>query len=100
MVLIALYQRISLINFSQNLMRQDKTAVKKLKKNLTQFTNSSWFGQITNSEHGMDIWKLWQKAFGLPELYDEVHKEYLEYYDYVVSNNQSRISMILMIFML
>lgn len=46
----------------------------------------------------MDIWKLWQKAFGLPELYDEVHKEYLEYYDYVVSNNQSRISMILMIF--
>ena len=98
MVLIALYQRISLINFSQNLMRQDKTAVKKLKKNLTQFTNSSWFGQITNSEHGMDIWKLWQKAFGLSELYDEVHKEYLEYYDYVVSNNQSRISMILMIF--
>ena len=35
MVLIALYQRISLINFSQNLMRQDKTAVKKLKKNLS-----------------------------------------------------------------
>ena len=98
MVLIALYQRISLINFSQDLMRQDKTAVKKLKKNLTQFTNSSWFGQITNSEHGMDIWELWQKAFGLPELYDEVHKEYLEYYDYVVSNNQSRISMILMFF--
>lgn len=98
MLLIALYQRISLINFSQDLMKQDKTAVKKLKKKLTQFTNSSWFGQITNSEHGMDIWKIWQDSFGLPELYDEVHKEYLEYYDFVVSNGQSRISTILMLF--
>lgn len=98
MVLIALYQRISLINFSQDLMKQDKTLIKKLKKNLTRFTNSSWFGQITNSEHGMDIWESWQKAFGLHELYDEVHKEYLEYYDFVVSNGQSRISSILMIF--
>lgn len=98
MVLIALYQRISLISFSQDLMKQDKTAVKSLKKKLTQFTNSSWFGQITNSEHGMDVWKICQKAFSLPDLYDEVHKEYLEYYDYIVSNGQSRISMILMIF--
>lgn len=98
MVLIALYQRISLINFSQDLMRQDKTLIKKLKKNLTKFTNSTWFGQITNSEHGMDIWETWQKAFGLHELYEEVHKEYLEYYDFVVSNGQSKISAILMIF--
>lgn len=98
MVLISLYQRISLINFSQDLMRQDKTAIKGLKKKLTQFTNSSWFGQITNSEHGMDIWKIWQEAFSLPELYEEVYKEYIEYYDYVVSNGQSRISMILMLF--
>ena len=97
MVLISLYQRISLINFSQDLMRQDKTAVKSLKKKLTKFTNSSWFGQVTNSEHGMDIWKIWQHAFNLPELYDEVHKEYLEYYDFVVSNGQSRINTILML---
>lgn len=98
MLLISLYQRISLINFSQDLMKQDKNAIKDLKKQLTQFTNSSWFGQVTNSEHGMDIWKAWQEAFGLDELYNEVHKEYLEYYDYVVSNSQSRISSILMIF--
>ncbi len=98
MVLISLYQRISLINFSQDIMKQDKTAIRGLKNKLTQFTNSSWFGQITNSEHGMDIWKIWQKSFDLPELYDEVHREYIEYYDYVVSNNQSRISTILMLF--
>lgn len=98
MLLISLYQRISLINFSQDLMKQDKTAVRGLKKKLTQFTNSSWFGQVTNSEHGMDIWKSWQNAFGLEELYDEVHKEYLEYYDYVVSNTQSRSSTIIMMF--
>lgn len=97
MVLISLYQRISLIGFSQNLMKQDKTAVKDLNRKLTRFTNSIWFGQITNSEHGMDIWKIWQDAFSLPELYEEVHKEYMEYYDYVVSNGQSRINVILML---
>ncbi|MEG2348756.1 MAG: hypothetical protein RSB67_03820 [Clostridia bacterium] len=95
MLLLAFYQRISLINFSQDLMKNDKTMVKKLKKKLTNFTHLSWFSQITNSEHGMDIWKKWQKAFGLSELYEEVHKEYIEYYDFVTASGQDRINIIL-----
>jgi hypothetical protein len=97
MLLLAFYQRMSLINFSQNLLKKDKTKIPKLNKELTKFTHFSWFSQITNSEHGMDIWKRWQNAFELSELYDEVHKEYVEYYNTVVTSGQSKINIILII---
>lgn len=95
MLFLAFYQRISLINFSQDLIKKDKTMVQKLKKNFTNFTHFSWFGQITNSEHGMDIWKRWQTAFELPELFEEVQKEYIEYYDFVVASGQDKINVLL-----
>lgn len=97
MLLLAFYQRISLINFSQDLLKEDKTMVKTLKKRFTKFTNISWFSQITNSEHGMDVWRKWQQAFELHTLFEEVRKEYMEYYDFVVANGQERINQILMI---
>lgn len=97
MLILAFYQRISLINFSQDLLKKDKTMINKLKRKLTNFTHFSWYSQITNSEHGMDIWKKWQNAFGLEELYDEVHKEYIEYYDFVVASSQQKINVILLI---
>ena len=71
-LLLAFYQRLSLINFSQDLLKKDKTRVKELKKDLTKFTHFSWFSQITNSDNGMVIWKKWKEAFELEELYDEV----------------------------
>ena len=45
----------------------------------------------------MDIWENWVKAFKLKELYDEVHKEYLEYYDFVRATGQERFNLVLMI---
>jgi hypothetical protein len=97
MLLLAFYQRMSLINFLQDLLKKDKTMIPKLNYELTKFTHFSWFSQITNSEHGMDIWKRWQSAFELSELYDEVHKEYVEYYNTVVTSGQSKINIILII---
>ncbi len=97
MLLIAFYQRMCLINFLQDILKKDKTMISKLNKDLTKFTHFSWFSQITNSEHGMDIWKRWQKAFELTELYDEVHKEYIEYYNQVVTSGQSKINVILIL---
>lgn len=95
MLLLAFYQRVSLINFSQDLIQNSKHTIKPLKKKLNKFTHSSWFSQITNSENGMDIWKKWQEAFELKELYDEVHREYLEYYDYIATNGQDKINILL-----
>lgn len=97
MLYLALYQRISLINFSQYLLRFDKTMIAKLNTKLTEFTHSSWFNQITNSEHGSDIWLKWQQAFRLDQLYDEVHREYMEYYELIKASNESQINFIFII---
>ena len=97
MVLLGLYQRISLLNFSQELLKSNQQKVKNMQHKLTKFVNFTWFSQITNSEHGTDLWKRWQQAFGLNELLDEVHKEYQEYYDEIVAERQNGINTVLMI---
>lgn len=97
MLLLAIYQRISLINLSQELITGDKTKANKLQGELTRFTRITWFSQITNSENGMDIWKKWQNAFELEDLYEEVHRQCREYYDMVSASVQDRISSIIFI---
>jgi hypothetical protein len=95
--LLAFYQRISLILFSQELMNSGKKKIEDLKHRFTKFTHFSWFSQITNSEQGMDLWKKWQKSFDLPSLFDEVQKEYSEYYEFIVARGQERINLLLII---
>lgn len=95
--LLAFYQRIALILFSQELMSTGSYKVDNLKKRFTKFTHFSWFSQITNSEQGMDIWKKWQSSFELPSLFDEVQKEYSEFYDYTTASGQEKINLLLIV---
>lgn len=95
--LLAFYQRITLILFSQELMTSGTRNIDELKDRFTRFTHFSWFSQITNSEQGMDIWKKWQKAFDLPALFDEVQKEYEEFYDFTVAKGQEKINFLLIV---
>jgi hypothetical protein len=95
--LLAFYQRISLILFSEELMGSDTAGVDELKERFTRFTHFSWFSQITNSENGTDVWKKWQKAFDLPAQYEEVQKEYSEFYEYKVAKGQERINVLLIV---
>lgn len=97
MLLLAVYQRISLINLSQEMMSNDNRNANKVQKKLTRFTHITWFGQITNSENGMDIWKKWQDAFELRDLYEEVHRQANEYHNMVSSSIQDKISVIVFI---
>jgi hypothetical protein len=97
MLLLAFYQRISLMDFLQEILEKDKTKIKVLNRRLTKFTHFSWFSQITNSDHGMDVWENWKQAFKLDELFEEVHKEYLEYYDFVKATGQEKFNLILII---
>lgn len=92
MLLLAIYQRISLINLSQELIACDKTKANKLQGKLTRFTRITWFSQITNSENGMDIWQKWKNAFELEDLYEEVHKQCREYHEVSSASIQDRIS--------
>lgn len=95
--LLAFYQRIALIMFSEDIMTSGAHKIGNLKAQLTKFIHFSWFSQITNSEHGMDLWKKWQKTFDLPALFEEVHKEYNEFYEQIVSHGQQRINLLLVV---
>ncbi len=95
--LLAFYQRISLIRFSEELTNAENIRVEEMKRRFTRFTHFSWFSQITNSEHGMDLWKKWQDTFDLEIQFDEVQKEYEEYYEYKVAKGQERINILLII---
>ena len=44
-----------------------------------------------------NIWEKWQNAFGLRELFDEVRKEYIEYYDFAMASGQERINVLLIL---
>lgn len=96
-LLLAFYQRIALLLFSQELLNTGKNKIETLKEELTKFTHFSWFSQITNSENGMDLWKNWQKAFDLYAMFDEVQKEYTEYYDHIVARGQEKINLLLIV---
>lgn len=96
-MLLAFYHRLSLISFLQDIIKKDKTKVKDLNEELTKFTHFSWFSEITNSDYGMAMWKKWKKAFELDKLYEEVHKEYSEYYESVVASGQDKINILLIL---
>lgn len=95
--LLAFYQRITLILFSDELMSRGHVKIETLKNRFTRFTHFSWFSQITNSEQGMDLWKKWQTAFDLPALFDEVQKEYDEFYNFIVAKGQEKINLMLIV---
>jgi len=95
--LLAFYQRISLILFSEEMTNAENIRVEEMKRRFTRFTHFSWFSQITNSEHGMELWKKWQDTFDLAAQFNEVQKEYQEYYDYKVAKGQERINILLVV---
>lgn len=90
--IMAIYQRMMLLHLSRELAAGETKKISKLRAYLLKFTNISWFNQLTNSEQGMDIWKKWQKVFELPLLFDEVQREYTEYYEYNLAKGQDRIN--------
>lgn len=90
--ILAIYQRMMLILLSRELAAGGTKRIGQLRAYLLKFTNISWFNQITNSEQGMDIWKKWQKVFELPTLFEEVQREYTEYYEYTFAKSQDRIN--------
>lgn len=90
--ILAIYQRMMLILLSRELAAGGTKRIGQLRAYLLKFTNISWFNQITNSEQGMDIWKKWQRVFELPTLFEEVQREYTEYYEYTFAKSQDKIN--------
>ena len=96
--LLALYQRISLINYCRKLsmvksILNDKKQIEHIRFEILKFTNTAWFTQITNSELGMGIWKHWFRLFDNDTLYTEVKQGLDELDDFLENKRQSRFSL-------
>ncbi|MEW9123195.1 MAG: hypothetical protein AB2421_10830 [Thermotaleaceae bacterium] len=98
MLILALYQRISLINYCRKLsmiksILNDKNQIERIRFDILKFTNTAWFTQITNSELGMGIWKHWFMLFENEVLYGEVKQGLDELDDFLESKRQNRFSL-------
>ena len=71
-MLYALYQRLLYIIILKQLGKNNRQVHKKIQK----VTSMTALGQVTNAEHGMNLWQNWSRTFGLKEMYDYIIKQY------------------------
>ena len=94
-LLLGLYQRISLINFCRKLsmlksLIHKKKKIEHIRFEILKFTNTAWFTQISNSELGMAIWKHWLGLFENETLYSEAKQGLDELDDFLENKRQNR----------
>ncbi|MBB6214047.1 hypothetical protein HNQ80_000116 [Anaerosolibacter carboniphilus] len=97
-LILGLYQRISLINYCRKLsmlksLIHYKQTIEHIRFEILKFTNTAWFTQITNSELGMAIWKHWFTLFENEALYCEVKQGLDELDDFLENKRQHRFSL-------
>ncbi len=97
-LILALYQRISLINYCRKLsmlksLIHYKQKIEHIRFEILKFTNTAWFTQITNSELGMAIWKHWFILFENEALYCEVKQGLDELDDFLENKRQHRFNL-------
>jgi hypothetical protein len=73
-MLYALYLRTRCIMFFNEIGKAKNKS--EVKDELINLMNMNSMGQITNSEHGMNLWKNWRETFELNNLLDEIIKIY------------------------
>lgn len=97
-LLLALHQRNSLLNFSNKLSQfeagNSEKIVKALRRSFLNFTTQSWFSQITEDELGMAKYRIWQDMFENSILYEEVDRQISEVDEYNRSQLSKRIEII------
>ena len=83
LTLIALFYRVSLLDFLERLSKTTQCLIRrfwkdnfnKLRKDFVRFTNIYWFQELTNQDQGIEIFDLHKKAFQFEELYSEIKEE-------------------------
>lgn len=75
-MLLAFYKRISLLILDNKLMFPKRKDINKIRQKVNNEMVSTRFSQISNSSHGMSLWKNWYRVFEIEELYNQVEKHY------------------------
>lgn len=75
-MLLAFYERLALILLNNELSSFESYNIKRVLKNVNKELMYNKYTQISNSEHGMSLWKNWRKVFEIDELYKQLDKQY------------------------
>lgn len=88
-MLLAFYKRISLLTLDNKLINSASKDINKIRARIDNEMYNTRFSQITNSSHGMSLWKNWYRVFELESLYNQLGKHYNRWLERVkdVKNN-------------
>ena len=86
--LLALFQRITLLNYTYQLaniedLLADQKSINGLRRDILKFTNTYKFSQISNFEEALLLWKKWNEILEIDKIYKEVESELTEFDEYV-----------------
>lgn len=70
----------------------NKRKVVKLHRRFLDFTNRTWFSQLTNSDYGHALWKSWQETLETEKLFTEVKAQIQELDAYLNMLDENRAS--------
>jgi len=101
--ILALHQRLSLIEISDKLAKVEKILdfkegrrnISELRKEIIYFTNRHWFTQITHNRIGTEIWNRWRMILGIEELYSEMKDELSELDNFLTERHNKWLSNII-----
>ena len=92
--ILALQQKLTLLEFSNKLAEYDKKRnkknIEKLRSLLLNFTTQGWFTEITEDKIGTEFYKKWTEVFENKELYNEVYEQLSSVDDYYKSRLSSK----------
>lgn len=99
-MLLAFYQRVSLLTIDNEIKMSKGNNIEYLSKSISKILISTKISQISNSEHGMSLWNNWYKAFEIEKLYLNLEKEYERWNDKVKEKRSSLFNAVTMVLLL
>lgn len=87
-VLIAFHQRLSILKYTMMAAKASMAGeryqkLRDLREQIYEFTSRCYFTQVSMSEERDQLYRRWQRAFHVLEMYDELKEEVSEIQDYL-----------------
>lgn len=96
--ILAVQQRLSLLDFNNKLSIYDKRRnmkdIQRLRSLLLNFTTQGWFTEITEDKIGTEFYKKWTTVFENKELYYDIYNQLSAVDDYYKSKTSSKFTLI------
>ncbi len=99
-MLLAFYQRVSLLTIENEIKMSKGNNIEYLSKSISNILTQTKINQVSNSEHGMSLWNNWYKAFEIENLYLQLEKEYERWNDKVKEKRKSVFNIVTMLLLL